>query len=100
MVDHLISKTSGLCDPNYKRIGDCTRRRRFADRVRRKWYAHYRAVRFARRFGGKGFVPADAVAGTARNHGLRQACHTKRMEQTDLLASWNVRAARPHHMRL
>jgi len=46
-----------------KRIGDCTRRRRFADRARRAWYAHHRAVRFARRFGGKPLLPAGAVAG-------------------------------------
>jgi hypothetical protein len=46
-----------------KRIGDCSRRRRFADPARRTWYAHYRAVRFARRFGGKAFVAVKAVPG-------------------------------------
>ena len=31
------------------RIGDVSRRRRFADPVRMRWYAHYRCVRFSRR---------------------------------------------------
>ena len=31
------------------RIGDVSRRRRFADPARMRWYAHYRCVRFARR---------------------------------------------------
>ena len=31
------------------KIGDVSRRRRLADPARQRWYAHYRAVRFARR---------------------------------------------------
>ena len=31
------------------RIGDVSRRRRFADPARRRWYAYHRAVRFSRR---------------------------------------------------
>lgn len=31
------------------KIGDVSRRRRLADGARRRWYAHYRALRFARR---------------------------------------------------
>ena len=31
------------------KIGDVSRRRRLADPARRRWYAQYRAVRFARR---------------------------------------------------
>jgi hypothetical protein len=31
------------------RIGDVSRQRRWSDPVRRRWYAHHRAVRFARR---------------------------------------------------
>jgi len=31
------------------KIGDVSRRRRFADPVRLRWYARHRAVRFARR---------------------------------------------------
>ena len=31
------------------KVGDVSRRRRFADPVRMRWYAHYRAVRFSRR---------------------------------------------------
>jgi hypothetical protein len=31
------------------RIGDVSRRRRFADPARMRWYAHYRCVRFSRR---------------------------------------------------
>lgn len=33
------------------RIGDVSRQRRFADPVRQRWYAHHRALRFARRMG-------------------------------------------------
>ena len=33
------------------RIGDVSRPRRFADPARLRWYAHHRAVRFARRMG-------------------------------------------------
>jgi hypothetical protein len=35
------------------RIGDVSRHRRLSDPVRRRWYAHYRAVRFARRMSGR-----------------------------------------------
>jgi hypothetical protein len=35
-----------------KRIGDTSRRRRFADPARQAWYALHRARRFARRFFG------------------------------------------------
>jgi hypothetical protein len=31
------------------KIGDVSRYRRFADPVRQRWYAYYRAVRFAQR---------------------------------------------------
>jgi hypothetical protein len=31
------------------KIGDVSRHRRWADPARRRWYAHHRAVRFARR---------------------------------------------------
>ncbi len=31
------------------KIGDVSRRRRFADPARMRWYAHYRCVRFSRR---------------------------------------------------
>jgi hypothetical protein len=31
------------------RIGDVSRHRRWSDPARRRWYAHHRAVRFARR---------------------------------------------------
>jgi hypothetical protein len=31
------------------KVGDVSRRRRLADPARQRWYAHYRAVRFARR---------------------------------------------------
>jgi hypothetical protein len=31
------------------KIGDVSRYRRFADPARQRWYAHYRAVRFALR---------------------------------------------------
>jgi hypothetical protein len=31
------------------KIGDVSRRRRFADPVRMRWYAYHRAVRFSRR---------------------------------------------------
>jgi hypothetical protein len=31
------------------RIGDASRRRRFADPVRMRWYAYHRCVRFSRR---------------------------------------------------
>jgi hypothetical protein len=31
------------------RIGDVSRRRRFSDPVRMRWYAHHRCVRFSRR---------------------------------------------------
>ena len=31
------------------KTGDVSRRRRFADPARMRWYAHYRAVRFSRR---------------------------------------------------
>jgi hypothetical protein len=31
------------------RIGDVSRQRRFADPARQRWYAYYRAVRFALR---------------------------------------------------
>ena len=31
------------------KIGDVSRRRRFADPARLRWYAYHRAVRFARR---------------------------------------------------
>jgi hypothetical protein len=40
------------------RIGDVSRRRRFADPARMRWYAHYRCVRFSRRMmaSGTGFL--------------------------------------------
>ena len=31
------------------KIGDVSRHRRWSDPARRRWYAHHRAVRFARR---------------------------------------------------
>lgn len=31
------------------KIGDVSRRRRFADPARQRWYAHYRCLRFSRR---------------------------------------------------
>jgi len=31
------------------KIGDVSRRRRFADPVRLRWYAYHRAIRFSRR---------------------------------------------------
>ena len=31
------------------KIGDVSRRRRFADAARQRWYAHHRTVRFSRR---------------------------------------------------
>lgn len=31
------------------RIGDVSRHRRQSDPIRRRWYAHHRAIRFARR---------------------------------------------------
>jgi hypothetical protein len=31
------------------KIGDVSRYRRFADPIRQRWYAYYRAVRFAQR---------------------------------------------------
>jgi hypothetical protein len=40
-------------------IGDVSRHRRLCDPARRRWYAHHRAVRFARRMSGRA---ADASA--------------------------------------
>jgi hypothetical protein len=34
------------------KIGDVSRRRRLADPVRLRWYAHHRSVRFSRRMMG------------------------------------------------
>jgi len=39
------------------KIGDVSRRRRFADPARQRWYALYRCVRFSRRMIG-GAAPA------------------------------------------
>jgi hypothetical protein len=36
------------------KIGDVSRHRRFADPVRLRWYAYYRAVRFAQRMSQAG----------------------------------------------
>jgi hypothetical protein len=36
------------------KIGDVSRPRRLADPARRRWYARYRALRFARRMAGDG----------------------------------------------
>ncbi len=36
------------------KVGDVSRRRRFQGAARLRWYAHHRAVRFARRMGGLG----------------------------------------------
>jgi hypothetical protein len=49
-----------------KRIGDVSRRRRFDDPARSKWYAHWRSIRFARRFGWPLLTPG--VYSTAQEH--------------------------------
>ena len=41
------------------RIGDVSRHRRKSDPVRRRWYAHHRAVRFARRMRSGDFAFLD-----------------------------------------
>jgi hypothetical protein len=41
------------------KIGDVSRARRLSDPTRRRWYAHHRAIRFARRMCGR---PADVSA--------------------------------------
>jgi hypothetical protein len=41
------------------KIGDVSRARRFSDPARRRWYAHHRAIRFARRMCSRA---ADASA--------------------------------------
>jgi hypothetical protein len=40
------------------KIGDVSRRRRFADPARQRWYALYRCVRFSRRMMHGGAAPA------------------------------------------
>jgi hypothetical protein len=35
------------------KIGDVSRARRFSDPARQRWYAHHRAIRFARRMCGR-----------------------------------------------
>jgi hypothetical protein len=47
------------------KIGDVSRRRRFTDPARQRWYAHYRAVRFARRLLGAE-VPSCPAASAAK----------------------------------
>jgi hypothetical protein len=47
------------------KIGDVSRHRRWSDPARRRWYAHHRAVRFARRMrrGATGLVTPPATGG-------------------------------------
>jgi hypothetical protein len=44
------------------KIGDVSRRRRFADPARQRWYAQYRCLRFSRRMmqGAAPTTPADS----------------------------------------
>ncbi len=45
-----------------RRIGDVSRKRRFADPVRQQWYAQHRARRFARRCFNQALPPPDEQA--------------------------------------
>jgi hypothetical protein len=42
------------------KVGDVSRRRRFQGAARLRWYAHHRAVRFARRMGGIAWAPCHS----------------------------------------
>jgi hypothetical protein len=41
---------------------DGKRRRRTADRIRQRWYAYWRSVRFTRRYGMGNSLESDGVA--------------------------------------
>jgi hypothetical protein len=45
------------------KIGDVSRRRRFADLARMRWYAYYRALRFSRRMLGGGLPGRGSEVG-------------------------------------
>jgi len=57
------------------RIGDVSRLRRFADPARLRWYAHHRAVRFARRMG-------------RLHHGLAKQPPCANLEPGEAIPSW------------
>jgi hypothetical protein len=55
------------------KIGDVSRHRRISDPARRRWYAHHRAVRFARRM--RPGVVGGAGAGPTLAASDRSTCH-------------------------
>ena len=50
------------------RIGDVSRPRRYADPIRRRWYAQHRAIRFARRMRSGTYTNPSVATGLARTN--------------------------------